>query len=73
MNAHTLDFLKRLLATPGPSGDEIGPARVWREEAATFADNVRTDVRGSAFATLEGGVPRVLLAGHIDEIGLMVS
>lgn len=73
MNDHSLEFLKRLLSTPGPSGDEAAAARVWREEAATFADSVRTDVRGSAFAVLEGGLPRVLLAGHVDEIGLMIS
>lgn len=73
MNQHSLDLLKRLLATPGPSGDEAAAARVWRDEAATFADQVQTDVRGSTIATLEGGHPRVLLAGHIDEIGLMIS
>jgi putative aminopeptidase FrvX len=73
MNDHSLEFLKHLLSTPGPSGDEAAPARVWREEAATFADSVRADVRGSAFAVLDGGAPRVLLAGHIDEIGLMIS
>jgi endoglucanase len=73
MDDHSLDFLKRLLSTPGPSGDEAAAARVWREEAATFADSAETDVRGSTIAVLEGGAPRVLLAGHIDEIGVMVS
>src|SRR5215468_5092024 len=73
MNDRSLEFLKRLLATPGPSGDEAAPARVWREEAASFADSVRADIRGSSFAVLEGGAPRVLLAGHVDEIGVMIS
>src|SRR5262245_61113494 len=81
MNDHSLEFLKRLLSTPGPSGDEAAPARVWREAATSFADRVHSDVRGSAFAVLEGAPssgsgrspPRVLLAGHIDEIGIMVS
>jgi putative aminopeptidase FrvX len=73
MNEYSLDVLKRLLATPGPSGDEAAAARVWRDEAATFADHVQGDVSGSMLAVLEGGQPRVLLAGHIDEIGLMVS
>jgi putative aminopeptidase FrvX len=73
MNDESLAFLKRLLATPGPSGDEAAAARVWREEAGAFADRVWSDVRGSAFAVVEGGMPRVLLAGHIDEIGLMIS
>lgn len=75
MNERSIEFLKRLLSTPGPSGDEAGPARVWREEAKTFADEVRADVRGNSYAVLNGveGAPRVLLAGHIDEIGLMVT
>lgn len=73
MNEHSVAFLKRLLGTISPSGDEAAAARVWREEAAGFADQVQTDVRGSTIAVLNGGAPRVLLAGHIDEIGLMVS
>lgn len=73
MNDHSLNFLKMLLSTPGPSGDEMAAARVWRDEARTFADDVRADVRGNSYALLEGTGPRVLLAGHIDEIGLMVS
>jgi endoglucanase len=73
MDEQTLAFLKRLLATPGPAGDEAAAGRVWRDEAASFADRTWADVRGSSFAALDGGAPRVLLAGHIDEIGLMVS
>jgi endoglucanase len=69
----SLEFLKRMLNAPGPSSQEVAPARVWRDEAATFADEVLTDVRGNSFAVLKGGTPRVLLAGHIDEIGVIVS
>jgi len=73
MDERAIQFLKRLLSTPGPSGDETAAARVWREEAQAFADEVRTDVRGNTFALLKGDLPRVLLAGHIDEIGVMVT
>jgi endoglucanase len=73
MNEHSLTFLKRLLAIPGPSGDEAAAGRAWRTEAATFADNVVADVHGNSYAHLMGSGPRVLLAGHIDEIGLMIS
>ena len=45
MNDHSLAFLKRLLATPGPSGDEVAVGRIWRREAETFADRVYVDVR----------------------------
>lgn len=71
----TLEFLKRLLTAPGPSTQETRPARVWREEAATFADEVRTDVRGNTYALIKGTAetPRVMLAGHIDEIGIIVT
>lgn len=73
MDESRLTFLKRLLSTPGPSGDEAAPAAAWREEARRFADQVYADVQGNSYAVIEGGGPRVLLAGHIDEIGLMVS
>lgn len=73
MDTARVAFLKQLLSTPGPSGDEIAAARVWREEARRFADAVRADASGNSLAVLEGQGPRVLLAGHIDEIGLMVS
>lgn len=74
MNDHSHDFLRRLLNTPGPSGFEAPAARVWREEAGTFAEHVESDVSGNSWALLgAGGTPRVMLAGHIDEIGVMVT
>ena len=74
MEKHSLEFLKRLLDTPGPSGFESAPARVWREEAATFAEDVHGDTTGNSYAAVNpGGSPRVMLAGHIDEIGLMIT
>ncbi len=69
----SLAFLKRLLDTPGPSGFESAPARVWREEASAFAD-VRGDVAGNSIATVQAsGAPTIMLAGHIDEIGVIVT
>ena len=69
----SLAFLKRLLDTPGPSGFEAPAARVWREEAATFADEVTTDVAGNSIAVVNPkGRPTIMLDGHIDEIGVIV-
>jgi putative aminopeptidase FrvX len=73
MQMEQVDRLKRLLSAVGPSGDEGVPARAWRAEARSFADEVRADLIGNSFAVLNGSGPRILLAGHIDEIGLMVS
>jgi endoglucanase len=66
-------FLKTLLDTPGPSGFETHAARVWRDEAATFA-SVSGDVLGNSFASVgPADGPVIMLAGHIDEIGLIVT
>lgn len=74
MTPESLAFLKSLLDTPGPSSFETAPARVWRREAESHADEVRADVGGNSYATLNpGGRPRVMFAGHIDEIGVMVT
>ncbi len=59
---------------PGPSGFETRPARVWRDEAKGFADDVWSDVAGNSCAAVRRDArPLALLAGHIDEIGLQVT
>ncbi|HEY9517532.1 MAG TPA: M20/M25/M40 family metallo-hydrolase [Gemmatimonadaceae bacterium] len=69
----SINFLKRLLDTPGPSGFESAPARVWRDEAQPFAE-LHTDVHGNSMATVNpGGKPGIMLAGHIDEIGVIAQ
>ena len=67
-------FLRRLLDAPGPSGYERAPARIWRAEAETFADEVWGDVLGNSFARLsrDGGL-KVVIEGHIDEIGFLIT
>jgi endoglucanase len=74
MDQKSLAFLRHLLDSPGPSSYETLPARAWRGEAQGFADRVDPDVSGNSFATLNpAAAPRVMLAGHIDEIGVMVT
>ena len=68
-----ITFLERLLDAPGPSGFEARAARVWRREAETFAESW-ADVVGNSYAAVRPDTrPLVLLAGHIDEIGLQVT
>ena len=70
----SLAFLRKLLDTPGPSGFESAPARVWRDEAKRFAAEVRPDVSGNSIAVVNPeGEPTIMLAGHIDEIGVIVQ
>src|SRR5436190_1917797 len=66
----SIGFLKRLLDTPGPSGFESAPAKVWRDEARGFAE-VSNDVAGNSMAVVNpSGAPTIMLAGHIDEIDI---
>jgi len=74
MHKSRLDFLRRYMETICPTGFEEEAARVWREEAEKFADRTWVDQHGNAFAVVhEQGSPRIMLAGHADEIGLMVT
>jgi putative aminopeptidase FrvX len=70
--------LLELLSARGPSGYERVPAAVWRESASEFA-TVSTDVVGTPLALVapkhgfEENAPRLMVMGHIDEIGLIVK
>lgn len=71
-NAHA--FFEQILETPSPSGFENPLQQVVRVYAAEFADEVTTDVHGNVMAVRNPGAPmRVMLAGHGDQIGLIVS
>lgn len=74
LSSSSLAFLKRLLDTPGPSGFETAPARVWRDEAKSFGAEITFDVSGNSMATINPrGSPTIMLDGHIDEIGVIVQ
>lgn len=74
MNDAALDFLKELVETPSPSGYEERNAAVFRIYVGAFADTIETDAMGSVIASVNPeGFPKIMLAGHIDEIGYQVS
>lgn len=74
MHQDQRNFLRRLLTAPAPSGYEERAAKVWRAEAASFADEVDHDVNGNSMAWLRSDHgPTVVIEGHIDEIGFVVS
>ena len=74
MREESLAFLRRLIEAPSPSGYERPAQQVVREYAGGFADEVRTDVHGNVIAALNPtGSPRIMFAGHCDQIGPMVQ
>ncbi|MBE2223688.1 MAG: M42 family peptidase, partial [Anaerolineae bacterium] len=69
--------LQTLTETPAPSGFEHKIAPVIQELWEPYVDEITTDRVGSLIAIKRGQGdeprPRILLAAHMDEIGLMVS
>src|SRR5271165_2534937 len=74
MNEASLHFLKKLVNTPSPVGHETRGQRVWLDYAGQFADETFSDTYGNCVAVLnKGGGPRLMLAGHADEIAMAVN
>ncbi len=78
LQGESYQFLKTLLATPSPSGYERPVQDVVRAWAKPLADDVRTDRHGNVIAMRRAKASvknpqRVMLAGHCDQIALMVQ
>ena len=74
MESSAKAFLQRILETPSPSGYEQPVQNLVREYVGNFADDVKTDLHGNVLACCNPDSPlRVMLAGHADQIGLLVT
>lgn len=74
MEEKVFEFLKKFTDSPSPSGFEAPAQRLWRDYVAGSVDKLDTDVMGNTWGVIEGKKrPRVMLAGHADEIGLMIT
>src|SRR5579859_5181107 len=74
MRDESLNFLKTLVNTPSPVGHEVRGQRVWLDYVSQFADTTYSDAYGNCVAVLnKGGSPRLMLAGHADEIAMAVN
>ena len=74
MKQESFEFLKAMAQTPSVSGFEQPVARIIRQQMKPFADEITTDLHGNTIAAVNPkGTPRVMLAGHYDQIGLMIK
>lgn len=74
MSLETLQVLKDLIDAPSPSGFEQPAQAVFLRAVEPFSDETHTDVMGNAYAIVNpGGSPKVMLAGHCDEIGFLIT
>ena len=67
------ELLKKLSETYGPSGREDEIARVIREEIQDYVDEVFLDKMGNLFAVKKGTGTKVMVAAHMDEIGVIIT
>jgi endoglucanase len=74
MQSESYEFLQNMLTTPSVTGFEQPVARIVRKRMQPFSDKITTDLHGNTIVALNPTAsPRVMLAGHIDQIGLMVK
>ena len=71
-----IEILQALNACHGPSGSEGAVAGVLRTLAAPYVDSCTTDALGNLIVFKKGrrsDGPKLLLAAHMDEVGLIVT
>ncbi len=71
-----LNTLKELCALSGVSSWEDETRAFIREQAAPYADSIRTDALGNLIVCKKGrkaAGDRLLLSAHMDEVGLMIT
>jgi hypothetical protein len=70
----TPDFLVDLLNARSPTGAEYEAQAVVDQYVENEVDTYRRDTMGNRFATVNPeGDPSLLFAGHIDELGLIIT
>src|SRR5271169_4047872 len=74
MRDASLNFLRKLVNTPSPTGHESRGQRVWLDYVKPFVDTTFSDAYGNCVGVLnKGGSPRLMLAAHADEISMSVN
>ncbi|HLR42703.1 MAG TPA: M42 family metallopeptidase [Pseudogracilibacillus sp.] len=73
MQKETLEMFRTLTELQGAPGDEGRVRTYMANELEKYSDEVIYDNLGSVFGVKRGEGPRVMVAGHMDEVGFMVT
>ncbi len=65
------ELIKKLVEAWGPSGYEHHVREIIRQEVAPFADDIRVDPLGNLICRVGQGGKKIMIAAHMDEIGVM--
>lgn len=73
MNKETRTLFKTLTELQGASGNEHLVRAFMRSEIEKYSDEVIQDNLGGVFGVKNGTGPKVMVAGHMDEVGFMIT
>jgi len=74
MNKKSLEFLKDLIDTPSPSGFEEPAVEKWGKYIHEHTGlSIKSEMYGSGVCSIDKEEPSIMLCGHIDEVGMMIS
>src|SRR5690625_1317715 len=73
MNQDSLEMFKALTELQGASGNEHLVRDFMKQELGKYSDELIQDNLGGVFGVKEGKGPKVMVAGHMDEVGFMVT
>ncbi|HLR72631.1 MAG TPA: M42 family metallopeptidase [Pseudogracilibacillus sp.] len=73
MENTTLNMFQTLTELQGAPGDEKRVRKYMEEQLSPYADKMIYDNLGGVFGVKHGKGPRVMVAGHMDEVGFMVT
>lgn len=73
MNQDTLDLFKNLTELQGAPGNEHLVRSFMKKELEKYADETIQDNLGGVFGVKQGTGPKVMVAGHMDEVGFMIT
>lgn len=67
------DLVKKLVEAWGPSGYEHHVRRLIQDEVQALADEITVDALGNLICRVGKSGPKVMVAAHMDEIGVMAT
>ncbi|SDX57497.1 MULTISPECIES: M42 family metallopeptidase [Salimicrobium] len=73
MNQETKQLFRTLTELPGAPGNERNVRTFMKEQLEKYSDEIVQDKLGGVFGKKHGEGPRVMVAGHMDEVGFMVT
>ena len=68
-----MDLLKKLTSVFAPSGREEKICELIKSEVIQYADEISVDTLGNLIVHKKGNSKRIMIAAHMDEIGIIVT